>query len=552
MHDYFLQNKKKSIAITLFLFVLLVAGILFLVKDRKSDFLNPRPEYAQVYSIVNGKISQSANIAINLPSNMKISNAEAQDSITFSPEIKGIWIETAEKEKIIFKPEEKLKLNRYYSVILETANSSIGGDFLIVDDPKVLTVFPKAGSEASEDSEITVMFNRPMVPITTLDVLADFDIPIEISPATAGKFKWIGTRTVQFAADERLTRSSNYTVKIKSDFVSMDGLKIDDFEHKFQTRALRYLPTDNSVVIYNSPIRVAFNQPVDLRKTINEITLKNVTDNNKQIDFIAEFGTKSVYNKENKKYENITDEAVILIYNKKDRHGRQKLWDFNNNYHFKINKAYPQEGDIILEEARQLTIAVSGEIKQISASSERTSFSTPDFFDPRGKLRIDFYEDIDLARSKISADKMAGIGYGEKCKDKDENLRFGGSVKCEKEDDQKRIYLTFNYNKINNSDVLKLNLNAIVNKEGLQLNIKPIVKDIKIIPHLKILRTIPEYNTSNASLSEFVICSNSPLTVPAKEDISDYIKANPGFEFKYWNRPIKITENNVKYRNFQI
>lgn len=552
MHDYFLQNKKKSIAIALFLFVLLVVGILFLVKDKKTDFFNPRPEYAQVYSIVNDKISQSANIAINLPVNMAISKAEAQNSIRFSPEIKGIWIETEEKEKIIFKPEEKLKLNRYYSVILETVDSSIGGDFLIVDDPKVLTVFPKAGSETSEDSEITVMFNRPMVPITTLDVLADFDIPIEISPVTEGKFKWIGTRTVQFMPDERLTRSSNYTVKIKSDFISMDGLSIDDFEHKFQTRAPRYQFVDNGSVIYNSPIRIAFNQPIDLRKTVNEITLKNITANNRQIEFIAEYGTKNIYNKENKKYEKTTNESVIFVYNKEDRHGREKLWDFNNNYHLKINKAYPQEGDIILEEERQTTVFVSGEIKQISASSERTSFSILDFFDPQGKLWIGFYEDIDLSRSKINADRMSGIGYGEKCKSEDENLKFSKSAECEKEDDRKRIYLTFDHRKISNLDVLKLNLNAIVNKEGLQLNVKPIIRDIKIIPKLKILRTIPEYNTGNASLSEFVICSNSPLAVPAKEDISDYIKADPGFEFKYWNRPIKITENNVKYRKCRV
>ena len=58
MHDYFLQNKKKSIAIALFLLVLSVSGVLLLtvVKDRKPGFINPRSEYAQVYSIVNDKI----------------------------------------------------------------------------------------------------------------------------------------------------------------------------------------------------------------------------------------------------------------------------------------------------------------------------------------------------------------------------------------------------------------------------------------------------------------------------------------------------------------
>ncbi len=549
------QSKRKRVVIaaSLFLFIAVVSGILFYTRDnKKPESLIPRVEYARAFSLTNDKISRSASITINIPPNMEISKEEVEDSVEFYPEIEGEWIESGDEKKVIFDPSEKLKLGRYYEAILKAEEKNIGSDFLVVDDPKVLTVFPKADSEANENAEITVMFNRPMTPITTLDVLADFDIPIEIKPVTAGKFKWIGTRTVQFVADERLTRSSNYTVKIKPDFVSMDGLKVNEFEHQFKTRVLRYQFADNEHIIYNRPIRIAFNQPVDLRKTISEIMVKNVTAGNQQIDFTAEYGTKSVYNKESKKYEKLTDESVILIYNKKDRHGRKKLWDFNNSYRLKINKAYPLEGDIILEEARELTINVSGEIRQISASSERTSFSTSDFFDSQGKLWIGFYEDIDLAKSKISADKMVKIGYGKKCKEKNEDLRFGGSVECEKEDDQKRIYLSFDYDKINNSDVLKLNIDKIINKEGLQLNVNPIIKDVRVIPHLKILRTIPEYNAVNASLSEFVICSNSPLSVPAKEDISDHIKANPGFEFKYWNRPTKITKNNVNYHNCRV
>jgi len=333
----------------------------------------------------------------------------------------------------------------------------------------------------------------------------------------------------------------------------MDGLGIEDFEHNFTTRAFRYQSVSSNSTIYSSPIRVVFNQAVDLRKTVSEITLRNVTANNQQIDFIAEYGTRSIYNKESKKYENTIDESTILIYNKKDRHNRRKLWDFNSNYHLKINKAYPQEGDIIIDKEKHTTINVSGEIKQISATSKRTSFSTPDFFDPQGKLWIDFYEDIDLAKSRIVSDKMIEIGYGQKCKEKNEDLRFGGSVKCEKEDNQKRVYLTFNHGKINNSDILKLDINTIINKDGLRLNVKPIIKNIKVIPHLKILRTIPNHSATNASLSEFIICSSTPLSIPAKEDISDYIKADHGFEFKYWGRSRRITteHHNCRVHEFE-
>lgn len=278
------RNKKVIIVVSLFLFIAIAAAVLFYFKDQSGNikFPVPRVEYAKAFSLTNDKISRSASITINIPPNLKISKQKVINSINFYPEISGEWVESGDKNKVVFDPDEKLKMERYYTATLKVEEKNISKDFLIVDDPKVLTVFPKVDSEASEDSEITVMFSRPMVPITTLDVLAKFDIPIEINPKTEGKFKWIGTRTAQFVPENRLTRSSNYTVKIKPDFVSMDGLKIDSFEHHFKTRELRYQfgNNSNSNIIYNSPIRIVFNQLVDLRKTISEIIVKNITANN--------------------------------------------------------------------------------------------------------------------------------------------------------------------------------------------------------------------------------------------------------------------------------
>lgn len=301
---YFHKNKKKSIAISLFLFVAIVLGILIYLKEFEGTkqgpmvFL-PGPQFSSVFSLTSDKISQSANIAVNIPPE-SIGKKGIENNVSFFPEIKGTWIESGKPERIIFKPSEKLKMGRYYTVTLKIDEKTIGSDFLVVDDPRVLTVFPKADSEADEKSEITVMFNRPMVPVTTLDVLYDLNIPVEIQPATEGKFKWIGSRTLQFIPEERLTRSSNYYVKVKKDFVSLDGLSIAGFEHRFTTRALRYESTSQGVTIYNKPIAIAFNQPVDLRKTVSEITIKN-SNSGAQTDFVAEYGFKNIYNKETKK-----------------------------------------------------------------------------------------------------------------------------------------------------------------------------------------------------------------------------------------------------------
>ena len=90
-----------------------------------------------------------------------------------------------------------------------------------VEDPEIVAVFPVEGSETSEDSEITIVFNRPMVALTTLSELETKDIPVEITPKTEGKFRWITTRNLQFIPKERLQRASEYTVKIKKGLVSM-------------------------------------------------------------------------------------------------------------------------------------------------------------------------------------------------------------------------------------------------------------------------------------------------------------------------------------------
>ncbi|MFZ2970513.1 MAG: hypothetical protein WA063_05160, partial [Minisyncoccia bacterium] len=379
-----------------------------------------------------------------------------------------------------------------------------------------------------------------------LDVLESFDIPLEITPETKGKFKWIGSRTLQFIPDERLIRSSNYYVKVKPEFVSLDGLGIKAFEHKFTTRALRYEYLTDGISIYNNPISIKFNQPVDLERTAKEIELVDGASG-KQVEFIAEYGWSYVYNKESKKNERVTDYSGIFVYNKKDRFGREKLWDFKNNYHLKINRAYPAEGDIMLAEPREVNIQVTDIISSISATSERTSFSTPEFFDPQGKLWVEFYEDINLGSSDINANKQVSLDYGKKCREDEGGAAISESGDCEKVTDKKKIYFEFDYNNIKNYEILKVNFNSVVNMEGLKLNNSPIVKDVNVIPDLSILSTIPEDRAGGASLSEFIICSNSPLDVVSSEDASSRIKANLEFEFENWQPPVLVPENNFGY-----
>ncbi len=514
-------------------------------RDWQYELFAAPPAYRAVDAIVAKSVSQSAAIAINLPPDLGVSTDEAKTAVAFTPAIAGEWQAGAE-DKLVYRPQDKLVVGNYYTVTLALSDGTIGADFVVEDDPAVLNVFPKAGSETHENSEITILFNRPMVPLSSLDIMAPDDIPVEITPATAGRFKWIGTRSLKFIPDSALVRSANYSVKIKPDFQSMDGLGIAGFDHQFSTRHLRYESVSQGSLIYDAPIRVKFNMPVDLDKTKDHIWMKD-TDKNQRIDFIAEYAIKKIYDPEKKAWNDFEDQSELWIYNKADRYGREKLWDFGGHYFLMVEKAVPSEGDIILTESRQAQYQATGIIESIGAESEQSKWVDKDLFDASGKLTIKFYEDIDLAGSRITGDRLADIEYGEKCKDDGGGLVMYGSADCEKETDHSLLLLAFDQDKIKRGDVLKLNLEKIVNSEGFTINTEPIEETIRVIPELKVLSTEPADGSSNASLTDFYLCTNLPLVVPAKEDIDAYLEVNLPYNYSDWGQSYRVPDSADSY-----
>jgi len=110
-----------------------------------------------------------------------------------------------------------------------------------------------------------------MVALSTTDIMEPQNLPIEITPLTDGKWKWVSTNTLQFIPATTLKLSSNYQVKVNSGLKSIEGLSITPTQSFFKTRNLRYLnpqPDDNAnqQIVYNQPYRIYFNQPVDLKK----------------------------------------------------------------------------------------------------------------------------------------------------------------------------------------------------------------------------------------------------------------------------------------------
>ncbi|KKQ55631.1 MAG: hypothetical protein US74_C0026G0006, partial [Parcubacteria group bacterium GW2011_GWA2_38_13] len=541
-----LQGKTKYIFIfvlIIFLAIGVIASVYFYTNKTGTD--NSSQTFKEPYRLVSEKISQSALIKIFLPTQVHAEYAKA--NIEISPKIEGTWIAAEEQDAIAFKPKEKLQNKNYYSVALAMPDGGkMEEEFVAVEDPKILAVFPKDGSEASENSEITIVFNRPMVPLTTLGYLDGKDVPVEITPKTNGRFKWITTKNLQFIPKTRLLRSSKYTITIKPGLTSMDGLAVIGGTFSFTTRHVRYVDVTKDTIIYNEPISIYFNQPVDIDEVKKNIKVRSMvkgTVPGRDIPFIAEYKNYVPMPGEKISKDELLDmnQSVVEIYNKEDRFGRKKMWDFETQYLLEISRALPLEGDIALDEKRETFVNIPSPIAGMGAESDRTQLADTDFVDPQGKIWIMFYEDVDINSVRIRVPHLKDMVYGEKCKDENLSMAYGNSD-CEKVVDKKKIYITLRDTEVGLGEKMDFVFEKIVNTNGLVINKDPLIHQFISYPEFKILQTKPLANINGSSLTEIIVCSNSPLYIPLVQERLDFISGSPEHELGYWENSWRVTE----------
>jgi len=579
----------KAVLVFLVVALMVFAGYFFISKTIVSPAVT---EFSRVWRLVPEKVSRSAAIRVSLPKGM--TRADLIKAASFDPKIEGQWVDEtksvfnfvgvaygqtagSDADYALFKPQATLAENMYYAVVVDLgAGKLMKSDFLAVEDPKIDAIFPANSMEAPEDSKITIVFNRPMVALSTADNMEPKDLPVTITPKTDGKWKWISTNTLQFIPASTLIPSSNYSVKIGSGIKSMDGLDVAAADASFKTRNLRYLDQDNRVkddVVYDEPLRVYFNQPVDLEKTKSVIKLNDVTAN-KDVQFVVEYKKNekigavvsqtpqngilagagswfsdlkagilnSVMGGKKESAVSEFDKSVIEIYAKNDKFGRSKFWDAQNQYKITVEKAFPLEGDIVVESPKVMDFTTTGLIRGWSQSDGRSTYSGADMFDPQGRLAISFYEPVDLSASAFGASiPVVKKEYGQKCDD----LNFTvNDSNCNKIDDKSIVLLSFDRGRISAGQTISVVLDKVVNGSGQKINGEAIRKDIFVYKPLEFRL---DGAKDRADLEYLTLCSNVPLQVPERADFRKHINANKEFEIFSWGSSWLRTE-----RNYQV
>ena len=129
---------------------------------------------------------------------------------------------------------------------------------------------------------VTVSFDQPMVPVAALSQLKQEKVPLLLEPQPAGRFRWLGTRTVAFEPVGRMPFSTEYKARVVAGTRSaIGGVLAKEVSWTFSTprpHMTQALPWRGGR--QNKPdtaVALLFNQPVDGKALLAHLTLNKLT-----------------------------------------------------------------------------------------------------------------------------------------------------------------------------------------------------------------------------------------------------------------------------------
>src|SRR5579859_5298114 len=228
------------------------------------------------YTPVRGdELAPSGKITVYFDGPMDKPSVESAFSL--QPAVQGSfnWPDPATVE---FKPGAPLERAAQYTVTIQNTAKNVAG--LALPEPvsfkadtvgflEVTQVLPAPdAADAEVRSAITVMFNRPVVPLTSLTDQASLPNPLVLDPPATGKGEWLNTSIYIFRPDTPLAGGQTYTGRVAAGLQdTTGGLLKDDFVWHFGTQApavVSSIPAFNAInFLLTDPISITFNQPMD-------------------------------------------------------------------------------------------------------------------------------------------------------------------------------------------------------------------------------------------------------------------------------------------------
>jgi len=197
-----------------------------------------------------------------------------EGQVRIDPAIPGQWV--LEDRRLVFRPAAPLEPATTYRVVLGKGVKSSAGlsladevvlRFQTVGSLRVSQTQPADGAtEVERDIAITVIFNRPVVPLADLKRAQDLPQPLRLEPPVAGTGEWLNTSIYIFRPAEGLAGSTTYRATVAAGLQDTTGSVLaEDYSWTFTTESPKItgVQPQGMKVAPTAQVIVAFNQPMD-------------------------------------------------------------------------------------------------------------------------------------------------------------------------------------------------------------------------------------------------------------------------------------------------
>ncbi len=278
---------KKPVFLCIAFFLILQFGTLFFPPKIATTFPG------------NNSAETPLDSKIEVIFNKGVIHATVENAFHISPNVPGT-ISWEGDQKFIFTPKNALGRESTYKIeftgiILSRFLVPLFGNktiaFATIGSPKVVLASPV--TEALEDSSpITVVFDRPMIAITTATNSAIKRPAFEVSPQIAGEGRWLGTTAYQFRPSEQLKKATTYKVAVPAGIPSQDGGQLQkDYTWEFSSARPHVEAVsperDYDFASPTASVAAIFNQNMDPKSIADKFVVYDQNNTSIKGDFIV-------------------------------------------------------------------------------------------------------------------------------------------------------------------------------------------------------------------------------------------------------------------------
>ena len=311
------KNLRVILQLIVLWFILLLTGCDMAVTPVATSASTPAasPAAAQTLVVVVDTASAGPQIVQQSPLNEERLALQGSIELTFDREMDKVktgaaWtlsdpkgqpvrggVSWKDARTFIFTPSAKLQPSAAYTGTFAT--SALGADgktpaaaisltFHTVDALAVGQVFPADTAEDVEvGANITVIFNRPIVPLNIKEEQSSLPQPLTISPEVKGQGEWLNSSVYLFQPDQPLASGTQYKLQVAAGLKDTAGNSLPgNYSWKFRTKApeIAHFSLLNgeqdpgytlTMTLLNQAFVVDFQQPMEAESVAKSLTLVN-------------------------------------------------------------------------------------------------------------------------------------------------------------------------------------------------------------------------------------------------------------------------------------